>query len=464
MPFGFAPRSDPDSALFWLVGHGWRQGHLPYVALWDVKPPGIFLIFAAADMFFGADPLGGRILAAIAIGIGAAGLYWTGEGLLGDRRAGLLAALLFPAYSILLNGLDNKSELFAAPFLIWGILIAVKAERVILHLLFAGALMGAATMLKQTAGFETLFVFSLFTATRRDTRVFIAFLTGLLLVPTGFALYFWANGAFDAFISASVIGGLSRLNGNAIPLAAAPVRLLAFLKPALLLLVLAGISWTERRRVSWTGHRTGPVIVWGWLAAAAFGNLAMRATYPPYALPLLAPLCLASARTLAALARAENRLWRQAAKVVLAFTLLCPILLSLLLPDTEIDPQPPRVAAYLRQHLPDQPIYVVDYEPVVYQLSGATVPTRFPLPMHLMCDFPAVPVPPQDELQRIIASQPAALVFAPENYRMNCELPSRVNLVKRMAKQANYRPTVSIDGSAGPVEIWMKLDRGRADP
>lgn len=464
LPFGLAPRSDPDSALFWIIGHGWRQGYLPYVALWDVKPPGIFLIFAGADTLLGADPFGGRILAAIAIGIGAAGLYRIGEGVLDNRRAGLLAALLFPTYSILLNGLDIKAELFAAPLLIWGILISVKTERSVLHFLFAGTLMGAATMLKQTACFEILFVLTLFATARSDVRVYAAFVTGLLLVPTGFAFYFVTNGALGDFISASLIGGLSRLHGSGIPLEAAPVRLLASLKPALPLLVLTGMGWAERRRIGWTGHRTGPMIMWGWLAAAAFGDLAMRATYPPYALPLLAPLCLASGQTLAALGRADDRLWRRAATTLLAIALLCPIILSMLLPDPEIDPQPPRVAAYLQQHLPGQPVYVVDYEPVVYQLSGAQVPTRFPLPLHLMCDFPALPVPPEDELRRIIATRPAALIFAPANYRMSCELPARVDLVRQMAEQANYRPTVSIDGPAGPVEIWMTLDTARADP
>src|ERR1700712_1787413 len=157
LPFGIAPRSDADSALFWLIGHGWRQGYLPYAALWDVKPPGIFLIFAGADTLFGADPFGARILAAIAIGIGGAGLYRIGERLLGDWRAGLFAGLLFPAYSLLLDGLANKTELFVAPLVIWGIVIAIEAGRAVMPLLIAGALMGAATMLKQTAAFEIVF-------------------------------------------------------------------------------------------------------------------------------------------------------------------------------------------------------------------------------------------------------------------------------------------------------------------
>ena len=114
--------------------------------------------------------------------------------------------------------------------------------------------------------------------------------------------------------------------------------------------------------------------------------------------------------------------------------------------------------------MPGQPVYVVDYEPVVYQLSGAPVPTRFPLPLHLMCDFPPLPVLPEDELRRIIATRPAALIFAPTDYRMSGELPARIGLVRQIASQANYRPTVSIDGPAGPVEIWMALEAGRADP
>lgn len=470
LPFGLAPRADADAALFWLIGHGWRTGIVPYAGLWDIKPPGIFLIFAGADALFGADPLGGRIMAALAIGTGSAGLYRAGDRLLDDRRVGLFAALLFPVYSLLFDGLANKPELFCAPLVIWGLLLAAQAVRSDgasnRGLLFtAGLLLGFAAMIKQTAAFEILFVVILLGLIGRTVRATVpmwaVFGAGLAFAPLGFAAYFAAVGAFTAFFDASVVGALLRLRGDGVALADAPVRVLASLKTGMPLLVLAGLGWAERRRLAWNGHDRAALVVWGWLAAAALGELAMRATYPAYALPLVAPLCLLSARPLAALTRARSGAWRIAGGVACVIALLWPLAFRVFTRDPDIDLQAPRVAAYLRERVPGQPVYVVDYDPVVYQLSGAPVLTRFPFHQHIVCDFPALPVSPEAEIRRIMAARPAALVFAPENHRMVCELPERVGLVRALARAGGYAPATRIAGDYGEVEIWTLSEAAR---
>lgn len=461
LPFGIAPRADADAALFWLIGHGWRMGELPYLGTWDIKPPGIFLVFAFADALFGAEPFGGRVLAGLAIGAGAAGLHRYGQRVLGDSRVALIAALLLPTYSLLFDGLANKPELFAAPFVIWGITIAATAEREVPRLLLAGLIMGAAPMMKQTAGFEILFVTGYLAWRHRSVPILVAFGAGLAMVPCAFALYFAAHGAFAELMDASVFGALLRLHGDGVTLAEAPVRVLASLKTAMPLLVLAGLGWAERKRLSWRGadaspaHQNAALLTWGWLGTAALGELAMRATYPAYALPLLAPLCLLSARVLAALSRTESRGLARGAPVVVAAVLFWPVLFQLVRTDPDHDSQPLAIAAYLRQHAPGQPIYVVNYDPVVYQLSGAPTLTRFSFHQHLVCEFPALPVAADSEIRRIMTRRPAALVFAAPTHRMACELPERIVLVQSLARDSGYRKAAAIPGKAGAVEIWL---------
>lgn len=476
LPFGLAPRADADAALFWIIGHGWRLGDVPYAGVWDIKPPGIFLIFAGADALFGANPLGGRLLAALAIGIAAAGLYRLCDRVLDDRKAGLIAAALLPPYTLLFDGLAGKPELFCAPLVTWGILLAVEGisapeRRAFGRLILSGVLMGFAATIKQTAVFEIIFVGIALAwiihhsdqAARPDKpaptgKIITAWAVygiGLAAVPLGFALYFAAMGAFADFIDASVVGALLRLRGDGVSLAEAPVRLLASLKTGMPLLVLAGLSWAERRRLAWRGLPHAPFLAWGWLAAAALGELAMRATYPAYALPLVAPLCLLSARLLAAMLRAGTRTWQVAGLAILAGAVCWPILFKAVTPDPDIDRQAPQVAAYLRKAVPGKPVYVVDYDPVIYQLAGAPLLTRFAFHQHMMCDFPALPVSPEEEIRRIVAKRPAALVFAPEKHRMICELPERVDLVRGLAMKAGYREAARIDGPHGAVAIWM---------
>jgi hypothetical protein len=59
--------SEPDESLFILIGQAWLSGHLPYVAIWDVKPPGLFLIFAIAQWLVGPGILAARLLTAFAV-------------------------------------------------------------------------------------------------------------------------------------------------------------------------------------------------------------------------------------------------------------------------------------------------------------------------------------------------------------------------------------------------------------
>lgn len=460
LPFGIAPRADADAALFWLIGHGWRLGHLPYLDTWDIKPPGVFLIFAMADALFGANPFGGRLLAALAIGAGAAGLYRFGERVLGDRRAGVIAALLFPTYSLLFDGLANKPELFAAPFVIWGLVVMAQARGSLWRLILSGVLMGAAPMMKQTAAFEILFALAYLGLRHRTLPRLAAFAAGLAAVPAAFALYFAAHGVFGELMQASVFGALLRLHGDGVTVAEAPVRVLASLKTAMPLLVLAGLGWAERKRLSWQGeagevaHPDAALLAWGWLGATALGELAMRATYPAYALPLLAPLCLLSSRVLAALSGAAEPRLRRFALVLVVATVLWPLVFHLVRSDPDIDPQPPAVAAYLREHVPGQPVYVVNYDPVVYQLSGAPTLTRFSFHQHLMCEFPALPVSAEAEIARIMAQRPAALVFAAPTHRMVCEMPERIGLVHALAVKVGYRKVAAVPGQSGAVEIW----------
>ncbi len=85
---------DGDEALFWIIGRAWSEGHVPYAQFWDVKPPGIFLIFAGVAALCGNSIVGAKILAIAAVGAAASGLYVFGERHLKSRTAGLLAAFI----------------------------------------------------------------------------------------------------------------------------------------------------------------------------------------------------------------------------------------------------------------------------------------------------------------------------------------------------------------------------------
>ena len=74
---------------------------------------------------------------------------------------------------------------------------------------------------------------------------------------------------------------------------------------------------------------------------------------------------------------------------------------------------PSQVAAYLQAHMnPDDALYVLDYEPILYYLVDARMPTRYIFPPHLIdVQFQAVDrIRPLEELDRIMAQAPFYVV------------------------------------------------------
>src|SRR2546423_1501689 len=51
-----------DQGIYAMVGDGIVHGKMPYRDLWDFKPPGIFLVYALAQVLFGHSMLAIRIL------------------------------------------------------------------------------------------------------------------------------------------------------------------------------------------------------------------------------------------------------------------------------------------------------------------------------------------------------------------------------------------------------------------
>lgn len=88
--FGFGR----DQSIYALVGHNIVRGEMPYRDVWDFKPPGIFLVYAAADALFGAKMWGPRVFEAAGL-LGSAWLLVRLSRIyFADSRPGFIAAAL----------------------------------------------------------------------------------------------------------------------------------------------------------------------------------------------------------------------------------------------------------------------------------------------------------------------------------------------------------------------------------
>jgi hypothetical protein len=69
-PYAGAVAFDGDEALYLLIGQKWLHGIWPYTDIWDVKPPGLFLIFAAAQRAFGETLVAASAAAVLTTALG----------------------------------------------------------------------------------------------------------------------------------------------------------------------------------------------------------------------------------------------------------------------------------------------------------------------------------------------------------------------------------------------------------
>jgi 4-amino-4-deoxy-L-arabinose transferase-like glycosyltransferase len=66
-PFFFRDYIDRDESTFILLGQSWVDGQLPYLELWDLKPPLTFAFFAAIISIFGKSFLAIRFFGAVLV-------------------------------------------------------------------------------------------------------------------------------------------------------------------------------------------------------------------------------------------------------------------------------------------------------------------------------------------------------------------------------------------------------------
>ena len=404
-------QTDADESYFLLLGEAWNRGLWPYETLWDVKPPGLFALFAAAQLLVGPGLFAARLLTAVAVFAGSAALWRLARNHLQAPYPGnrpntshcatlpWAAAVIYPAYSLVLAGDKSRAELLLAPFVIFGFDIvlqwrrdaAVGSSTKVALPGMAGLVFGLAFTIKQTAVFEAglsgFLIASAWPAVgvRRTGAVLAWFTAGFLLPVAGFLLFFAAHGMEPGLYLTPLLGALQRLGGEGPGAGEALSRVMIFGLPILPLLVGGGLLVAaERGRIRRFAHdpRAVPWIA-GWAAASTVGVLAMRALFAHYELVLVAPFLLL---TLVLLRKALTR----------GRTLVVATMLLALYPWgwVSLPFRPKRsllaeaaeslVASGLR---PGGSLYAVDLDPVIYRRTAALPPTRYAFPQHLLCDF-----------------------------------------------------------------------------
>jgi 4-amino-4-deoxy-L-arabinose transferase-like glycosyltransferase len=448
--FGY-PLIDVDEEFYLLVGDRMLHGAIPYLDIWDRKPPGLFALYAAIRLLGGQGIVQYQIVAAL-FATATTVLIAILAKRIAHPLAALAAALTYGPAAALIGGRGGQTPIFYTPLVVLAALIllglfvrpapcaTIRWRGAIIMLLT-----GLAMQLKPTAVFEGIYfgLVLMWLSWRGGARLSLfaadIFLwIGLALAPTVLAWAYYAHiGHGDAFLYANVGSIFARTDGAA----GGPLTNLVKIAGRIAPLIAAPIvgEWLLREQAPW--QRSADAIrahtfLAGWLLAALGGFGIFGTYFDHYALPLLPPLAILSASAFSIRARNAGV---ALAGFALAFLLIrAPIdfrKLQLKRGDTAFAS---RMNEAISTHLDGGCLYIFYGEPIYYQLTHACIPTRWPFPFHLSLarEAGALGVDPDAETRRILATRPTVIV---DRLTDDDEVNIQTQAIVRAALKRDYR-------------------------
>jgi len=425
---------DWDETIYWTIAAEIPHGKLPYRDLWDNKPPGMHFLFAPLIALCGRDVAPLRDFTTIWLCANAFLLYLIGRRY--SEPVGFIAALLYAVYSsdVGVTGPASQYEHFVLlPVLVASWIVGEKGPEHLVWPMLAGGLAAYAVLVKQVAAFYLAALAVLIVSRRRGRsepaarfRLMLWYAVGAALPMAVVSGYFLAAGAFDDLWGA-VVGAAVRYGSRptlAERLSSAATSLAAVFRTEWMLYVLPFACLLR------TGGGERRVLRdWSILLASSCLAVASTGRFLPHYYLLPQPwLCLLAGSGLASLFSWAVGKTRPAIAwlVVIAIAGLgCAgaldhrKALALYRTKHQQDAGAQEAAAYLRAHSqPDDTIYVLYGQPIVYFLSERSAPTRYFWYLHLLDPFNRMlPDPPGRIVRQIETARPRYFVVGPKTER-----------------------------------------------
>lgn len=412
------PNYHIDEGFYLLVGERMRDGLLPYVDIWDRKPFGLFLLYAAIATLGGASMAAVHLAAGICAAATAVLLATVARRWVAPLPAVLAAIAYLTGLEALAGGGGQSPVFYNLPIAAMALLTLKAGEARTLPRFRAPALAavlcgGVALTIKQTSLAECLFFGGVlaFRAHRlapgravalRET----ALLAALGALPSLGCLAFHAAIGHQAeYLFATVLSTFGRVPMGWDERLAHAAYLAPRIVP-LLGMALAGVTLLLRR----PGAAAGAWILAGWIGAALAGFLMVPNFYDHYALPLLPSLCAGAAPLFA-----RRPLGPVFAMLAIGIALTFagwPAVDRVRRTDAAMRTAARTIVAHGGGG--HGSLYVFDGPVHLYTLTGAPLPTRWVFPEHLSTaeERHATGADAARELDAILRGRPAVIVAA----------------------------------------------------
>ncbi len=427
-----------DEQFYLLVGDRMLHGAVPFVDIWDRKPIGLFLIYAAIRLL-GGDGIIQYQLVALAFAASTAVVIHLIARQIASNIGAWCAGIGYLLYLSAFNCFGGQAPVFfnlpmaLAALGLCGSVTSVHTEKLLWRGAVVMLLTGIAIQIKYTAVFEG-FAFGMalmgrgWAAGWRRPRMILATLlwASIALAPTALALGIYAAmGHGAAFIHANFISIFQRQE----PFAGALWRLvkeMVVLFPFWLAIFHAprklGLS-APHTALRGTNPRALPVLRY-WAIAAFVGFIAFGTWYDHYVAPLLAPLAVLAAPAMGRWLPGsddtqDNRASKIYSAIFIGFGLIAASYMTLYQMSkhgnrAEVD----HSVSLIRDEL-DRPgntgcLYLNEGDPVLYHLTGSCLATPWIFPTHLAgtVDAKALGFDPMTEMNHLLSAHPAVVVVS----------------------------------------------------
>ena len=446
VPTVVQPVINGDESIYAIVASQMRQGFWPYTTAFDHKPIGIYYHFALAQMIGGDTPAASRWVGIVVVAVGTAVLFWLlrrGFGL-GPVFAFVLSVGFVLASSGLGGNAANSEIIVNAYTLAWLILLVTARAPALPRMLAAGALMGVSFQVNYLTGFILVGLAvgvlcaaawtergRLVPTLRRTAGSGALMLAGFAVANVVFLLPLALRGDLFAYFAeqAAFLTGYHP-GAQGMPAVQNVAITLRDLAPILFVGGFLGVLGTWRairsHRDMPDAHRLVPAIfiASGVLAGSLVAAVASGHFFDHYFLLLLPGAFVLIGAGLAA--AGSDRRFRA---LVLVVTLGCSVGLGLsgfletarggleLARRAMGEPSRPdrliQVATAAQHHLPPGGmIYVTCAQPVLYQMLGSDLPTRYFYYLHHMnrSYTRAVGITPEAEVAAVMDKRPDLVV------------------------------------------------------
>ena len=457
------PVAHVDDQFYLLAGEEMLRGHWPYIDVWDRKPLGLFLLYSGVAWVGGGSILGLNLVAtafvaSTALVVRQIALRFT------TPLAALLAALTYLLVLPLYGGQNGQSPVFYNLLIAGSFLLLLRASEgrgsARANAFAAMLLCGLAMTIKQTSFVEGAFMGLAFLWLFHRSAMRPLAIAGngvamvaVALLPTFLCfLAYWLNGpaAAHEFAYANFISIFERQSWSPLARLAGIALLFLYLFPLFIMSGIGAVSlWRSRR------NELPAALLIGWLAAALLGYLSVPAFFDHYALPLVAPLCVAAAVFYG---------MKSGPLFFAGYMVFCLIQGSMLDWRSNRD----EAARYeLIRRTVDQArhggcLYVSDGPSRLYSDFPECRPTRYLFPDHLVLitEMDAVGVNTADEVANILASRPEVVVTRVTRKGRH---PIEIRTILSTQLSRYYRPLLttpegeskSVDG----ITVWQRKDQ-----